>query len=90
MKLEDIKKLVVHWSENEHINMTLGVDDNCDIEKEVDVYDFDKMLEVGSRQVAIGYDKTSLSVWTDDGLIIDDVKFNLTKLKPGLLQLINN
>ena len=90
MKLENITKVIIHWTENDHINKVMGMDDNSDIEKEVDVYAFDKMIGIGAKQVRIGCDKISLSVWQDGNCIAREVKFYLTSKKPTLLALIKS
>ena len=88
--LADIAEVVVHWSESEYINEVLGCDDDGDIEKGVDAFAFDSIVKAASKEVGIGYDKTSLSVNLKDGSTwCVEMKFYLTKSKKDLLSLIN-
>ena len=41
MKIEDIKTVYVHWSESELISKSLGYNEDSDINKEVDKFEFD-------------------------------------------------
>ena len=88
--LNDIDELIVHWSESEHINKVLGHNEDYDIEKKVDVFSFDKMVQVASNYVEGGYDKTSLTVKLKDGAFLaKECKFYLGRNDTGLLDLLN-
>ena len=88
--INDIKGIHVHWSENNHINTTLGCDEWGDIEKPVDVFAFSMMVELASKEVKSGYDKTCLTVTMKDGTKwADDMKFYLTAKEDCLLKLLN-
>ncbi|MET4696608.1 hypothetical protein [Endozoicomonas lisbonensis] len=88
--LDDIKEIIVHWSESEYINNALGCDENYDIEKKVDVSTLDKMIEPASAGVTGGYDKTSLTVMLKSGeLWAKESKFYLGRCDTGLLDLLN-
>ena len=89
--LREIKSVTVHWSESDYVNKVLGCDDNCDIEKEVDVFAFDSIIKKASSEVGVGYDKTSLTIVLNNGDIYsDNEKFNLTKKRDTLLKLISD
>ena len=88
--LNDIEEIIVHWSESTHINDALGCDEDGDIEKKVDVFAFDKMVEMASKSVGSGYDKTSLTVKMKSGLLwASESKFYLTRNEDSLLGLLN-
>lgn len=88
--LNDIKEIKVHWSESGYINDVLCCDDNYDIEKEVDVFAFNSIIEHAAKKVGVGYDKISLSVKLKDGLQwCFESKFYLTRDKIDLLGLLN-
>ena len=88
--LNDIEEIKVHWSESGYINDVLGCDENSDIEKEVDVFAFNSIIEHAAKKVGGGYDKTSLSVKLKDGLQwCFESKFYLTRDKIDLLVLLN-
>lgn len=89
MRIEEIASVRVHWSESELINKVLDCDDFCDIEKHVDVGEFNNLIKKAAAQVGIGYDKTSLTIVLRDGLEwCTESKFCLTKSKNTLLKLI--
>lgn len=89
MNIEEIKSILVHWSESNLINKALGCDDNCDIEKSVDVYEFDKLIKSAAAQVEGGYDKTVMTITLKDGLEwCTESKFHITKQRDGLMKLI--
>ena len=90
MKIEDIKRVYVHWSESEHINKVLGSDDSGDINKVVDKYAFHAIVNQAAKEVGMGYDKTALTVAMNDGTIHDEIKFYLTVKKDSLIKLIEN
>ncbi len=91
MKLEDIRSVVVHWSESILINDVLGCNNDGDIEKNVDVYEFNDLIKAASSEVGIGFDKTALTITLKDGLKwCKERKFYLTKAKDTLIKLIAN
>jgi len=89
--LDDIEKIIVHWSESNYINDTLDPLGDGDIEKEVDVLAFDSIIKHASTLVDIGYDKTSLSIKKkgDYNWWCMECKFYITKPRNSLLKLIN-
>ena len=88
--LNDIEKIKIHWSESVYINDVLGCDDNSDIEKEVDVFAFNSIIEHAAKNVGGGYDKTSLSVKLKNDLQwCFESKFYLTRDKIDLLGLLD-
>lgn len=90
-KLDDIESITVNWSESTLINDVLGCDDNSDINKTVDVDEFDKLIIEAAKKVETGYDKTNLTVKLKNGrTFASECKFNMTKQVSGLLDLLNN
>ena len=88
--LDDIDEIIVHWSESEHLNSVLGHNEDYDIEKKVDVFAFDKMVEAASNEVEGSYDKTSLTVKLKNGVFwARESKFYLGRSDTGLLDLLN-
>ena len=88
--LNDIETIIVHWSESNHINNVLGCDENSDIEKEVDVFTFDSIIQQAAKEVGSGYDKTSLTVKLKSGLQwCRFSKFYLTTDKVDLMGMLN-
>ena len=93
MKLEDIEKVFVHWSESSLINDELGnvPEDSGDILKEVNPIEFDELIKRASALVYAGYDKTCLRVTLSDGTVYGKnggCKFYLTPAKDSLVKLI--
>ena len=91
MELKDIKRVFVHWSESDLINIELGSDDDGDINKEVDPAAFDDLVKRAAALVCTGYDKTSLTVYFSDGAVYGKNggrKFYLVRSKDSLLKLI--
>lgn len=89
--LNDIESIKVHWSESNVINDALGHDDNCDIEKVVDVDEFDRLIKKAAGKVKTGYDKTSMTVKLKTGIVwANEAKFYLTGVKDDLLKLLNS
>ena len=88
--LNNIEEIIVHWSESTYINDVLGCNEDCDIEKIVDVFSFDEMVKVASKKVGSGFDKTSLTVKMKSGLFwATESKFRLGRKESGLLSLLN-
>jgi hypothetical protein len=87
--LEEIEGIVVHWSESEYINNVLIDNDDGDIEKQVDIFSFDSIINLASKEVGTGYDKTSLSITLKNKIEYKEVKFYLTSGKDSLLKLLN-
>lgn len=80
IKIEDIEKVIIHWSESYLINDILGCDDNDDIEKEISVVDLEKLITDAANDISSGYDKTSMTITMKDGLVwADNSKFHITK-----------
>ena len=88
--LEEVESIYIHWSESDHINNVLGCDDNCDIEKSVDIATFDSIVKIASEGVGLGYDKTSLSITLKNKVVHKDVKFYLTSDRDSLLKLLQS
>lgn len=89
MKLEEIESVWVHWSESTLINEVLGCDDNSDIEKSVDVFEFNDLIKAAASEVESGYDKTVLTITLIDGLEwCTESKFYLTSDRDTLIKLI--
>ena len=91
--LNDIEKITVHWSESGYINDVLDPLDegDGDIEKEVDIFAFDSIVQHASKLISSGYDKTSMSVKLKSGLQwCTECKFYITKDKNNtLIKLLN-
>ena len=89
--LDDIEKIIVHWSESGYINDELGCDDNSDIEKQVNVLILDELIKSASELISGGYDKTSLSIKLKNGLQwCAESKFYITSSNNNtLLKLLN-
>ena len=54
IKIEDIEKVIIHWSESFLINDTLGCDDNDDIEKEISVTDLEALIVDAAKDISSG------------------------------------
>ena len=80
IKIEDIGKVIIHWSESFLINDKLGCDDNDDIEKEISVNDLEKLIVDAAKDISSGYDKTSMTIIMKSGLVwASNSKFHITK-----------
>ena len=80
IKIEDIAKVIIHWSESFLINDTLGCDDNDDIEKEISVTDLETLVVDAAKDISSGYDKTSMTIIMKSGLVwANNSKFHITK-----------
>jgi len=80
VKIEEIARVIVHWSESELINDRLGCDEFSDIEKEVSVVDLEILISEASKLICCGYDKASLTVVLKSGLVwAKESKFYITK-----------
>lgn len=80
IKVEDIARVIVHWSESDVINERLGCDDNYDIEKEISVVDLEMLIEDAAEAISSGYDKTSMTIVMKSGLVwANNSKFHITK-----------
>jgi len=90
MKIEDIKTVYVHWSESELISKSLGYNEDSDINKEVDKFEFDALIKKASSLVGIGFDKTVLTITMSNGEVHEEIKFNLTTKKNSLVKLIKD
>ncbi len=89
IELEDIESVFVHWTESPLINEEFGCNMDDDIEKSIEVEEFNDLIHRASKLVGIGYDKTSLSIWMKSGnMLYDRCKFYLTPEKDTLLKLI--
>jgi len=89
-KLEDIETLIIHWSENGYINNVLDKGGDGDIEKEVDVNEFDTLVKKAVTFIDGGYDKTSISVKLKSGLQwCENSKVYIQSSTTDLLQLLN-
>ncbi len=93
MKLDDIERVFVHWSESSLINDELGnvTEDSGDILREVNPIEFDGLIKRASALVTAGYDKTCLRVTLKDGTVYGEnggCKFYLTSAKNSLVKLI--
>lgn len=89
--LDDIKSVLLRWSESELINKELNPENNDPIDKYVDPIEFDKLISRASQLVGQGYDKTCLTVEYKDGSIdgkFGGVKFYLTRSKDSLMKLL--
>lgn len=62
MKLEDIDKVILHWSESEYINDILGNEDDGDLNKELSPEDADDLIRKAAEKVDYPFDKTVLSI----------------------------
>ena len=89
-KLNQIKSVRVHWSENSLINDRLGVNEDDDIEKDVDPMVFNHMLIAAANEApSLGSDKTVLTVKLIDGSVYcKECKFYLGQETLGLFDLI--
>lgn len=91
MELSDIKSVYVHWSESSLINKELSHVDG-DINKEVDIAEFDDLVRRAAALVGPGYDKTCLTVTLQDGTVWGKnggCKFYLVPGKDSLLKLLD-
>lgn len=88
--LEDIETLIIHWSESGYINDVLDRGDDGDIEKEVDVTEFDTIVKKAVTFIDGGYNKTSISVKLKSGLQwCERSKVYIQNSTTGLLNLLN-
>ena len=89
VKVEDIARVIVHWSESELINDRLGCDDNSDIEKELSVIDLEILIDDAANAINSGYDKISITIIMKSGIVwANQSKFHLTK-NDNLFSLLN-
>lgn len=89
--LDEVKSVTVHWSESTLINEELDCNDDGDIEKKVDPIAFDDLIKRAALKVGEGYDKTSLSVTSSNGLQwCNECKFYLTRNTKSLIGLLNH
>lgn len=87
--LNEIKTIVVHWSESGLINDELGSDENGDIEKEIEPIVFNKMIKKAAQFVEGGYDKTVLTITLEDGSTwCKECKFYLLRTDETLMNLL--
>ena len=88
--LDDIKEITVHWSESPTLNDALGSDGEGDIEMKVKPKDLDVLIAESAKKIAGGYDKTSMTVELQDGLIwAKALKFYICQGDAGLLNILN-
>ena len=90
MKINDIYKVYVHWSESEYINKVLGCDENSDINKEIDSVEFNKIIKKAAPLVGQGYDKTVMTLHIKDSGLYVELKCNLTPARNSLVKLIKD
>ena len=90
MKINDIYKVYVHWSESEYINKVLGCDENSDINKEIDSVEFNKIIKKAAPLVGQGYDKTVMTLYIKDSGLHVELTCNLTPARNSLVKLIKD
>jgi len=90
-QIEDIKTIIVHWSESKYINDVLGVDEKMKIEKKVDLFAFDSIIKHASKDVVLAWNKTNLSIKLKNGnQYCSKSNFYLTPETDTLLKLLND
>lgn len=67
--LSEIKNILVSWSESSYISDELGCNDEGDINKFVDAVYLDDLIRTAAtkQRIPMGYDKTVLTVFLNDG-----------------------